>query len=808
MIVKNLTPFAFATKVVSRKPPRPEMMLVVKAVFELRPDAPLTPLDRADSVPTGDVMTEDDDDRIGECLLPNDFADFKTNAEVLVKATFHAPRKRPVREAECAVSVGRWRKVLRVVGPRVWVDDALGSQPTEPVPFTELPIRWANAYGGVGFPTNPVGKGHSTKELPQIELPNAPVRSRAASNVAASFGPINRRWPQRATMVGTRYGKDWEATRAPFGSEDFQWAYHQAAPSDQWLDGYLRGDETITFDNLHPDSSSFSVTLPRLRVRAFGRSRSGASRVLPMVLDTVVADVEKGRLALVWRGHMPSADLDLRDVRSLLIASETLGSARLEQEYFAMLDAFEADPIGLEAARAEMMAEMMEGIPAPPASAPASPNDPVSKAVAAKVDGADILKQHIAAGMASVVAAQTGGTEAMAELEKSIAVASASDDDEPPVPVTSKPGALPSTGLRRRVRGIMADIERARANLAGKPIPEEQQRELERLLKLPHDPTLPQLDPEYSVPEPLTTDQPGPGANLIDHDLTGRDLSGLDLSGARLDGAVLTRANLTGTKLRGASLRGAVLFKADATGADFEGADLTRANLAKLVARRASFRRANLELAFLEDAVLAEAILEEARFEWTAVARADLSRARAKNVRMYRADLAEATLKGADFSGGSLRASVLSRCDAEGVDWSGTEIRAVSAEGIRLKGARLVRAHGERAFFAEANLDEADLSLAVLPHCHLVDAQIRSAELYGADLRYGRLDRADLSSSRVDMANLFSADLRAVTVDRTKFTGSNLYDAKLIGAAGEGVDFSGANLERCVYTKRSVEAGT
>lgn len=809
MIVKNLTTFGFGTKVTSRTPPRPDMMLVVKAVFELRPGAPLVPLDRIDCAPSGDVFEEDDDDRSGEVLLPNDFADYKRSGEVLLKATFHSPKKRAVREAEASIAMGKWKKTLRVVGPRVWVDDALGSTATEPAPFNELPLRWKHAYGGDGFLANPVGKGHTSKELPQIEQPGSPVKSRGDHNVAAAFGGINRRWPARANKVGTEYGKEWEATRAPFVARDFDPVYHQAAPLDQRVEGYFRGDEELTFENLHPDASSFSVKLPGLRVRAFGRKTRGETSALPMVLDTIVADVEKGRLSLVWRGHLGCSELDLRDVRSLLIASEPIGAATIEQEYIAILDAFEKDPIGMEEARAQMMAEMLEGIPEPLTPPPAKPNDPVSAAVAAKVDGADVLKRHIAAGMATVVAAAQAGSDknAMAELEKSIAAARAADDDEPPMPIAPKPGAMPSTGLRRRMRGIMGDIARVRAELAGKPVPEDKLRELDKLDKIPHDPGLKRLDPEYTVPEPLSADRPGPGANLVDHDLTGADLSGLDLSGARLDGAVLTRAKLVGTKLRGASLRGAVLFKTDASGADFEGADFTRANLARLHAPKARFARANFELAFLEDAVLAGASLEEAKLEWTAVARADLSSASARGARVYRADLADAVLRAASFAGGSLRASVLSGCDAEGADFTGTEVRAISAERIRLRGAKLVRAHGERAMFRGADLSGADLSLAVLPTCHFTEATLRGADLYGADLRNGRFDRADLSEAKLDGANLFGGDLRAARVDRTKFNGANLYDAKLVEAAGEGADFSGANLERCVITRRRSAEG-
>ena len=36
MLVKNLTPFAFGTKVCSRRPPQPEMALIVRGRFQLR----------------------------------------------------------------------------------------------------------------------------------------------------------------------------------------------------------------------------------------------------------------------------------------------------------------------------------------------------------------------------------------------------------------------------------------------------------------------------------------------------------------------------------------------------------------------------------------------------------------------------------------------------------------------------------------------------------------------------------------------------------------------------------------------------
>ena len=808
MIFCNKSGFSFATKVTSRRPPRPEMMLVVKAVYALVPGQPLTLLDRELSVPRGDVLGEDDAERALEVSYASDFADAKLNAEILFRGCFHAPGKRPVKESEIAISVGRWSKRLRVVGPRAWADDALGSQASEPLAMTTVPISWAYAYGGPGFAPNPDGRGHVSSELPQIEQPGAPVRSRGAHNVAQSLGPINPSWPERAQKVGTRYGSDWQERRAPFVSEDFDWTYHHAAPADQQLEGYLRGDETIAFENLHPDASSFSQQLPGVRVRAFARMTSGDFRAMRMELDTLFADLDKGQLTLSWRGHLAVRELDLVDVKSLLIAREDLGAALMEREYEAMLDAFEEDPAGVEAARAEALAEMEADIVAAPGEVPSGPPDAVSRVLAEKLEGFAAIKRNIAIGMA---AARTNAPDrdAGAELAKAVEAASAAGDDQPPVPISPKPGAMPSMGARRIVRNMMVEVDRARAEIeraerAGRAVPREKVAEIRSLANLPLDPKWPALDPEYSVPEPLSKDEPGPGANLVDHDLTGRDLSGLDLRGARLDGAVLTRAKLVGTKLTGASLRGAVLFRTEARGADFSGADLTRANCARLSAPEADFSGANLELAFFEDADLTAARLEGTRAEWAALARADLSRVRARGLRFFRCDMEAARLVGAVMSHGSIRACVLSRCEGEGIDLEETEIRAVSAQEAKLGRAKLVRAHGERVNLTEADLDGADLSLADLPRSHFISARMRDAEVWGADLRGARMTRADLSGARFDRANLIGADLCHTKLTRSRFGKASLYDAKLLEAAGEDADFSGANLEKSVYTKRKV----
>jgi uncharacterized protein YjbI with pentapeptide repeats len=672
-----------------------------------------------------------------------------------------------------------------------------------------VPIDWTFAYGGPGFAANASGRGHTSLELPQVEAPDAPVRSRGEHNVPASFGPISPLWPSRAKKVGTRYGKEWRETRAPFVAEDFDWTFHQAAPVDQQLPGLLRGDETITFENMHPHRSSLAVRLPGVRMRGLARLTTGF-RPFALQLDTLVADLDAMTLTLVWRGHVAVREHDFADVQAILGVSEPLGDPPASQrELEARLEEIQRDPIGFDAARAEMMSKMLESYPRSEGVVP-SPLDPISARVKKELPPEfSAIADDIAVQLAQARKTPVGDEEQRKEADAKLAeaVAASADSDEPPPPVTGKPGEVPSMGARKLVRQMMADLtkEFERVKVAEADLKPEERARLDRIFQIPHDPSWPAADPEYSVPEPLSTDVPGPYANLIDRDFTGLDLSGLDLTGADLRGAVLTRARLVGAKLRGAKLRGAVLYKADAAGADFTGADFTRANCARLRAVGANFSEAELELAFFEDAVLEGATFERARGEWTAFARADLSEVKARGCKLYRVDLEEAVLRAADFSGSSMRACVLSRADAEGIDLSEAEVRAISAEGVKLRGARLVRAHGERMNLTGADLDGADLSLARVRKSHFTGASARRCELWGADLAQARMTRADLSDSKLDRANLIDADLSRTRLDRTIFDGANLYDAKLVDAVGEGASFSGANLERCNYTTRRTE---
>jgi len=124
MLTKNLTPFLVGTKLTARRPPQPEMMLVVRATYAIDSSGNLTAIDKAvdQRFLSSETFAPGDEEQKGACLFPSDFADFKLNAEVFFKGHCHAAGGIPMTECLVRFAVGTWSKTLRVVGRRAWSD--------------------------------------------------------------------------------------------------------------------------------------------------------------------------------------------------------------------------------------------------------------------------------------------------------------------------------------------------------------------------------------------------------------------------------------------------------------------------------------------------------------------------------------------------------------------------------------------------------------------------------------------------------------------------------------------------------------
>lgn len=115
----------------------------------------------------------------------------KGGVDIFLFGHARAPHGKPTTQSEVAIEVGSFRRNLLVFGDRLWQGNNDDLRPTSPLPFTEIALTPANAYGGkdswdgleVPFADNPDGKGFYLtapaavgKPLPNVEDPNHLIR--------------------------------------------------------------------------------------------------------------------------------------------------------------------------------------------------------------------------------------------------------------------------------------------------------------------------------------------------------------------------------------------------------------------------------------------------------------------------------------------------------------------------------------------------------------------------------------------------------------------------------------------------------
>ncbi len=843
MKIKNQTPFAFGLKASSRRPPQPEMTLIVRGTFNLVHGA-------AAAVPEGEpllvqaplsaeIYRPDDDARTGDILYPGDLADHKPLADLMLIGTCHVPGGRPVEACPVRFSVGGFSKVLHVVGPRTWVSRVLGDHPSDPARFTSMPVAYTHAFGGAGHAANPAGKGLGTPDLHNVTLPGEIVSGRGDRPAPAGFGPISPHWPERKGKLGTAYGAEWKKTRAPHHAEDFDPSYFNAAPADQRVP-YLRGDEALSFANMHPERVLFESRLPGVRVRAFVHDTAGLFREVPLVLDTLFVDADALRLSLVWRGVDTVADAELRDVRTVLFASEPLASApEPEAHYRARLEAFERDPIGESMPAwagdpfagldmSKLAAGEQPSSAAGPQGISAAGPQGISAAGPQGISAAG--PQGIsAAGQQGSSAAGQGASPALdAQLDRTLAtlppglraavaraVAGAGKHAAPrgldlPARIAAAlaartPAAAPPSAtsplLDGRIRPFLAQrLAQLRKLAAGAGASGASVPGLDALEAALADPRLGQVNDagkpgaDKAGAGGAGSDTPAPGGDFRGRDWTGRDLQGVDLQGACLDGAVLTRADLRGANMAGASLRQAILAEAKLDLADLSGADLTQAQLARASARGARLTKALLDGLFAEEADFESATLDGARGEQALLMRASFVKASLAGVELEKCLFEGARLDGSVWAGARLSRCMMTQISGDGADFSDADVAHSGFSDARLRGAKLRGARGDESVWLRADLASADLRYASLRRATFSEADASRALFFGADLRHAHLDRARLDFADFERANLFGADMRRASLVRTSFRGASLYGAVLLGTATSTADFTGASL--------------
>ncbi|WP_437649632.1 DUF2169 family type VI secretion system accessory protein [Sorangium sp. So ce362] len=763
----------------------------------------------------------------------------KPRGELLISGRAY-PREG--RAPACAVRarLGAVDKTLYVIGDRTWRRGV----PTEPEPFTSMPIVWERAFGGPGFAPNPVGKGAQpieteageTHPLPNIELPKPLITSPGDRPAPAGFGPIDLMWPQRFAKIGT-YDQKWLKERFPGFAEDTDLGMFNAAPEDQQIQGFFRGDEPMVLEHMHPEKPVIEAALPGIATRAFMNRKSGETETfseIAMHLETVHLFPHAERGVLLFRGIALVDEDDAADVLQIVIGAETLGEPRAGEHYREVLRQ-RLDP------EAGHLAALRDGDLLPPLPSGARPPRDKSD-VERLLESDDLLRKNLQDGArrraeanrrkahATVVElgldpaqfgldqaeepavdevipdieelgpfvealearaererAEAEGRRASAEAEARAAYAAAGMDYDALAADAMKQAAGPPKFSAKAERERLEDLAALLAN-AGYP-----DTALEETLADPaFDRKLAEMEAQV-LEGYRQTAHFGPAAGRLAGEAARRlrdEVIEAHRAGRSLAGRDLTGADLSGLDLRGAILTGALLEGASLAGADLEDADLERAVLAHADLSRATLRGARLEDANLGLSTLRGADLSGADLSGAVLYRADLTGASFRGAELTLADLSEATLGDNDFSDALAQLLTLLRVDLAGSKLTGADLsRSTFIEcklgGVDLSGARLIStaffsSEGRGAVFRGAFAE----NLRMVKACAFDGADFRGATLSGANLRGASLAGADFTEAQMNGSDLSDCDLRGarmawIAAREARFIRAELSDADL-----------------------------
>ena len=306
----------------------------------------------------------------------------KPHAEFLVAGSCHAPAGQTLKRAEVRFQVGRVEKRLAVFGDRLWRRGGIGM--TEPQEFTSMPLSWEYSFGHARYADNPLGRGLIAGDAPSdgvFLLPNIEYRDHLIVDTAdrprpAAPLPMPANWPVRSRKAGT-YGDAWLRDRWPWFPDDIDWEYCNAAPEDQYIDGFFQGGEAIRVTGMHPDFQDIQSQVPHLRPRCFATVKQDAKasaeqdvfRELDLKADTLWLFPGVMTGALVFHGTTPVQDEEFDDVRycyAVLEDPESPPAPLDEHLYQQWIKAAEVTPnffggeLGLKEAEVVMTALWMQ----------------------------------------------------------------------------------------------------------------------------------------------------------------------------------------------------------------------------------------------------------------------------------------------------------------------------------------------------------------------------------------------------------------------------------------------------------------
>jgi hypothetical protein len=323
MDLKNETPFA--ARILRFQPGEEaevQSTVVVKATFERSATGAW--------VPAGEQVPIVDDQ------LETPFGSFHTDCfvrkegvDLCVLGTIRLASA--VKAAQLVLTAGRLSHTLTVHGDRKWVRSGGSLVPSSPGPFTEMPLAYSRAYGGVtqldheaiAWPDNPVGRGYylSAGQAEQNLLPNIeaaespPVKQWSDQPRVAGWGPYPCFWGMRA-----REGVEPPASQKAGVVGRIKARLNNQAHTSLIVPS-LDADAEIRIRGMRADELVYSIpsTAPIVEVRLGDQVTSATGQ-----LDGIFLWVDQGRATFTHRIHFSYPYRKGQPRRARLIDSSSL----------------------------------------------------------------------------------------------------------------------------------------------------------------------------------------------------------------------------------------------------------------------------------------------------------------------------------------------------------------------------------------------------------------------------------------------------------------------------------------------------
>jgi hypothetical protein len=166
---------------------KPVFSVLVKRTYHIRPGKAAIRSETTNPFVRTDIYYDQGDAETATVKYEADLVPYKAATDVVLVGKAYVPGGEPTTRMDIALEVEGRRKVIRVTGDRQCLyREGKPPQFTDPLPFTEMEIRYERAYGGKDlrsnpdlpffYPRNPMGKGLALKNAPEVvaglPLPN------------------------------------------------------------------------------------------------------------------------------------------------------------------------------------------------------------------------------------------------------------------------------------------------------------------------------------------------------------------------------------------------------------------------------------------------------------------------------------------------------------------------------------------------------------------------------------------------------------------------------------------------------------